>query len=302
MLDYRMDTFLAVCESMHFTRAAEQLGLTQPAVSQHIHALEEHYGRKLFTYQGKKLALTPAGELLRDAARTMRHDESYLAQKLQTLGSTPRCLCFGATLTITEFLLPEYLAAYLLAHPERDLRVISANTQELLTGLDRGTLDFALVEGYFPRRDYGCLLCSQEPYVAVCARDDPLPASPCRLEDLLDRRLILREPGSGTRNILEKYLAARSLSIEDFPRRTEVGNLGAIKALVTQGCGITFLYQRAAQAELDAGTLRCIPLADLSITHDFSFIWRKDSIFASEYRQVFSDLLGRSLPAGEEPL
>ena len=135
MLDYRMDTFLAVCESMHFTRAAEQLGLTQPAVSQHIHALEEHYGRKLFTYQGKKLALTPAGELLRDAARTMRHDESYLAQKLRTLGSTPRCLCFGATLTITEFLLPEYLAAYLLAHPERDLRVISANTQELLTGL-----------------------------------------------------------------------------------------------------------------------------------------------------------------------
>ena len=110
----------------------------------------------------------------------------------------------------------------------------------------------------------------------------------------------MREPGSGTRSILEKYLDARSLSVEDFPRRTEVGNLGAIKALVARGCGITFLYQRAAQAELDAGTLRCIPLADLSITHDFSFIWRRDSIFASEYRQVFSDLLGRSLPAGEE--
>ena len=116
MLDFRMDTFLAVCETMNFTRAAEQLRLTQPAVSQHIHLLEEHYGSKLFTYQGKRLALTAAGALLRDAARTMRHDEAYLAQQLQALAGTARPLCLGATLTVAEYALPEQMAAYLAAH------------------------------------------------------------------------------------------------------------------------------------------------------------------------------------------
>lgn len=150
MLDFRMDTFLTVCETMNFTRAADLLGLTQPAVSQHIHVLEEQYGVKLFDYRRKKLTLTAAGELVRDASRTMRHDEAYLKEKLQVLGDRPRPLNFGATLTVAEFALPGRLAAYLHAHPDRDVRLVVGNTQELLAGLDRGTLDFALVEGYFP--------------------------------------------------------------------------------------------------------------------------------------------------------
>ena len=289
MLDFRMDTFLAVCETMNFTRAAEQLRLTQPAVSQHIHLLEEHYGSKLFTYQGKRLALTAAGALLRDAARTMRHDEAYLAQQLQALAGTARPLCLGATLTVAEYALPEQMAAYLAAHPDEQIRVTVANTQELLAGLDRGTLDFALVEGYFTRGDYDCLLYSQEPYVAVCAPNYPLPPAPCRLEDLLDRRLILRESGSGTRGILERYLEARGLGVEDFPRRVEVGNLGAIKALAARGCGITFLYLRAVQAELAQGRLRRIALQDLEIVHDFNFVWRRGSIFRAQYEAFFRE-------------
>ena len=118
------------------------------------------------------------------------------------MAGTARPLCLGATLTVAEYALPEQMAAYLAAHPDEQIRVTVANTQELLAGLDRGTLDFALVEGYFTRGDYDCLLYSQEPYVAVCAPNYPLPPAPCRLEDLLDRRLILRESGSGTRGIL----------------------------------------------------------------------------------------------------
>lgn len=298
MLDFRMDTFLAVCETMNFTRAAEHLRLTQPAVSQHIHLLEEHYGSKLFTYQGKKLALTAAGALLRDAARTMRHDEVYLAQRLQALAGTARPLCLGATLTVAEYALPQRLAAYLSTHPDKELRVTVANTQELLSGLDRGTLDCALVEGYFTRGDYDCLLYSQEPYVAVCAPDHPLPPEPCRLEDLLDRRLILREAGSGTRGILERYLEARGLGVEDFAHRVEVGNLGAIKELAARGCGITFLYQRAARAELAQGRLRRIALRDLEIVHDFNFIWRRGSIFRAQYEAFFREL---APPAADVP-
>lgn len=104
----------------------------------------------------------------------------------------------------------------------------------------------------------------------------------------------MREPGSGTRDILERYLQGRNLSVEDFARRAEVGNLGAIKELAARDCGITFLYERAARAELEGGRLKRIPLLDLEIVHDFSFIWRKDSIFRSEYEQVFRQLFAPS--------
>ena len=297
MLDYRIRTFLTLCETLNYRRTGEALGLSQPAVGHQIHTLEDEYGCRLFIYDGRRLSPTPQADRLAEYARAAVYNQQQLLAALRADGA--RTVRVGATKTIGEYVAAEAFSRY-AQRTQGGFCVTVDNTETLLRMLEREELDFALVEGYFPRRDYGCLLCSQEPYVAVCARDEPLPASPCRLEDLLDRRLILREPGSGTRCILEKYLEARSLSVEDFPRRTELGNLGAIKALVARGCGITFLYQRAAQAELDAGTLRCIPLADLSITHDFSFIWRRDSIFASEYRQVFSDLLGRSLPAGEE--
>lgn len=285
-----MNTFLTVCDVMNFTRAAEQLCLTQPAVSQHIHILEQHYGVKLFLYQGKRLALTQAGTLLRDASRTMCHDESYLEQQMRDLERQVKPLCFGATLTVAEFALPEKLALYVQRHPERDVQVSVGNTVELLAGLDGGNLDFALVEGYFPREIYDGLLYSQERYLAVCAPGGILPPGPCRLEDLLDRCLILRERGSGTREILERYLEARGLCTGDFARRVEVGNLGAIKDLAVRGCGITFLYERAAREELADGRLRQVELEDLNIVHDFSAIWRRDSIFQREYESVFREL------------
>ena len=290
MLDFRIDTFLAVCETMNFTRAAELLCLTQPAVSQHIRVLEEHYGAKLFTYQGKRLALTQAGAMLLEFTRTIHHDEAYLSQKIRALESRTRPLRFGATLTVAEFALPEQLARYVRLHPGQDVQVMVGNTQELLAGLDHGALDFALVEGYFPREEYDGMLYSQERYIAVCAPDYPLPTGPCRLEDLLAGRLILREAGSGTREILERYLDARGLTTGDFACRVEVGNLGAIKDLAVRGCGVTFLYERAVRGELAQGRLRQVKLKDLEIVHDFSAIWRRDSVYRQEYEGMFRDL------------
>lgn len=176
------------------------------------------------------------------------------------------------------------------AHPNQEIHVLSANTQELLNKLDHGLIDLALVEGYFPRGEYSQQLFSQECYLAVCSPDYPLPANPCRLEDLLGERLILRESGSGTRDILEKYLDAKGLSVEDFRTRTVLSNLGGIIELASLGCGVTFLYERAVRRELAAKKLRIIPLQDLNISHDFSFLWRKNSIFHSEYAALCKEL------------
>ena len=112
------------------------------------------------------------------------------------------------------------------------------------------------------------------------------------MEDLIGERLILREPGSGTREILERYLEARNLSLRDFAPFVEIGSIDAIKTMVLQGRGITFLYERVVREELRDGRLRQIPLVEFGATHDFTFLWRKGSIFSEDYRLLFQNLRG----------
>ncbi len=104
MLDFRMETFLAVCQCMNFTRASEQLNITQPAVSQHIRFLEKHYNTKLFRYEGKKLKLTGAGEILRSASLTMMHDELSMLSEMHRTEENEE-IRFGATRTVGDVLM-----------------------------------------------------------------------------------------------------------------------------------------------------------------------------------------------------
>ena len=100
MLDFRTETFLCVCRHMNFTRAAGELGITQPAVSQHIHFLEEYYHARLFAMNGKKLSLTEQGEHLRRALTTIRDDEALLQKELQDIAGRTKPLAIGATMTV----------------------------------------------------------------------------------------------------------------------------------------------------------------------------------------------------------
>ena len=165
-----MDTFLMVCETMNFTRAAERLNIAQPAVSQHIRFLEDYYGAKLFAYQGKKMEITEAGRLLQSAGLTMKHDVMSLKEEMGGLGDG-ESLRFGVTLTVGEFVIPEPAARYLANHPEAALRMDVSNTKELLRKLDGGEIDFALVEGNFAKSEYEHLVYATEPYIAVCGAD-----------------------------------------------------------------------------------------------------------------------------------
>lgn len=292
MLDFRMDTFLAVCRHMNFTRAAEELHITQPGVSKHIRQLEEYYRARLFAYEGKKLRLTEAGRLLFNAAVTMKHDDLHLHRQLQSLSDNSRRLRFGATLTVGNYEMPQALARYLTRHPEAQVSMEVANTRELLWKIDEGQLDFAVVEGFFEKSRYDFLPYSTEPFVAVCSTGYPFARPVCRLEELLGERLIVREPGSGTRSILEKYLELHDLSVQDFGLVMEISSLDAIKSLTMAGCGITFLYEAAVRRELSEGSLRVIPLEDFRYTHDFTFLWRKNSVFPGYYRELFRELRG----------
>lgn len=294
MQDFRMETFLAVCRNLNYTKAAEELCITQPAVSQHIRHLEEYYGTRLFVSEGKKMVLTEAGRLLQSAGLTMRHDEYALKELLSQAGATERSLRMGATMTIGEFVLPSMLSSYMLKAPEASVHVTVANTADLLSLIDEGKLDFALVEGYFSRQDYDYQIYSTEKYIPVAGAGYRLRAAndsqKIRTEDLLGEALLIREKGSGTREVLERILEGKNLSVKDFRRLHEINNIQVMKYLVQEGRGITFLYEAAVRRELAQGCLREIPLKDFNVEHDFYFVWRKGSIFGGEYKEIFKQL------------
>lgn len=281
MLDYRINTFLTVCQYMNFTRAAEALHITQPGVSQHIHRLEREYGVTLFGQTGKTLVLTPAGKILCRTMQVMANDEQRLRQKLAQATECQR-LDIGVTMTIGEYAINDALAQFIHAHPAMDIHVYVANTHELKVMLQQGTISFALVEGYFADSDYDSLPLCTEDFIAVCCAGHQFHTPPHSLRDLTGETLILRESGSGTRRILENALATAGLTTDDFAARVEIETMHSIISLVQRDCGITFLYQMAAARELAAGHLRILPLDDFRVRHDFTFIWNKHSAFQDE--------------------
>ena len=288
MLDFRMETFLTASRLLSYTETARELHITQPAVSQHIHYLEQHYNAKLFQYEGKKLCLTEAGVLLRKAATTMKHDEITL---LETLKASPRRkLVFGATRTIGDYFIPETLIPYLARERNTDICMLVDNTETLLHKIDSGELEFALVEGYFRTSEYDYKVFSEQKFIAVCGGDHLTKTQNLTIENLFGSCIIVREPGSGTREILERYLNERNCSISDFQRVIEVGSIRAIKSLVSANCGITFLYEAAAAQDLRDGTLRKIPLIDFERSNSFTMVWRKNSIFQERYLELYQHL------------
>lgn len=145
MLDYRIETFLCVCRNLNYTRAAEELHITQPAVSQQIRMLEQEYETKLFKYEGRQLKMTPAGEYLYKTMQTMKIDEAQLKKQLAEIEDESPTLSFGVTRTIGEFVIAEPLSRWLKARPEWNFHVSCTNTRQLLEMLRSGDILFALV-------------------------------------------------------------------------------------------------------------------------------------------------------------
>ena len=287
MLDFRTETFLMVCRLMNYTRAAEALNLTQPAVSQHIRWLENRYHTRLFRYEGKRLTLTEAGQLLKSALTTMQHDERNLQRRMQLAQQGQHILRFGVTPTVGTYLIPAPLARYHRQHPEAVIRMQVDNTARLCRALDEGQLDFAIVEGYFPKRDYDARLYRMERYLPVCAAGYRPDTCLRRMTDLLAHTLIVREEGSGNREIVCRSLSRHNCGLADFAHVIEVSDLHALKALILQGIGVGFLYHAAVKPELTSGALREICLEDFAEEHEITFIWRKNSVFSEGYETLY---------------
>ena len=163
--------------------------------------------------------------------------------------------------------------------------------EQLLGKLDRGEIDFALVEGFFEKRDYDFRLFRREKYLGVCAPGFiPPRETPLGFQELFPATLITREPGSGTREVLERALSEKGWGIGDFSNVVEISNMGAIKMMAQGGGGIAFLYEAAVLRELEEGVLVPVCLEDFPKYHDFTFIWRKNSLFAGQYMELLDEM------------
>ena len=291
MLDVRMQTFLTVCETMNYTRASEILHITQPAVSQHIHFLEEEYVCRLFSYTGRKLCLTTEGKMLQHMAIVVQNDDALLKKQLAEKKITEIPIHFGVTMTIGEYVIAKPLSRFLRRYPNADVHMMIGNTEKLIAGLKSGELHFALMEGYFDKKDFDSLTYATVPFIPVCSIKHFFAQKPRILQDLTGERLLLREPGSGTRDVLEKQLAVMGMEVENFASIIEIGGMHAILQMLEEDIGISFLYKAAAETLIQKGILQEISLQDFEVKHDFAFIWEKGCSYKEMYEKVFFELM-----------
>lgn len=279
-MEQKLETFLTLCRTMHYGKAAEALHLSQPTVSKHIQALEEEYQVRLFTYRGRRLYQTPQGKLLAEYAASLRYNEENLRHALHAKPKT--LLRIGATKSIGDYILLPEIKRF-LSDEQNKLEFIVDNTTHLLTQLDSGQLDFAVLEGIFDKSRYDSFLLREEPYIGICHKNHPLAGRNVSIDELFAERLILRERGSGTRNILERELGEIGYTTNAFADSICLSSFTLIKNIVESGYGISFLYEAVVKDDSRFGRFTCPPLTG---SHELNVVFLKNT-HAGDYAKHF---------------
>lgn len=286
MLDYRVETFLAVCQTRNYTRAAQMLSITQPAVSQHIKYLEEYFGVKLFQMKGKQIMLTSEGEEVYQLARILNLNIMKFKEHLLT-DTGKKEISFGATKTIGEFIMPSIIATYVKEYPHRVMKMKVGSTSELLDKVKYGEMDFAFIEGPFDEQEFEVLEFMEERYVPVCSPEFDLAGRKVTIEELMKYPLILKEEKRDGGSDIEQWLLQMNRSIDSFKAVHLVDNLPVVKEMVKNNIGISFLYETSVREELLKGSLVSIPIKNYDVKRKFKFVYRQYSNYDQEYLDFF---------------
>lgn len=270
MLDYRILTFLKLCETMNYRITAEELNMTQPAVTQHIHYLEEEYECKLFIYNRKKLEKTNQAILLEEYARSAYYNEIYLKRKIKSENKIK--INIGATKTIGEFVIGEKIKK-LVKNEKYDISLTIDNTEKLIKLMELNKLDFILVEGIFNKDKYGYRLYKKDEFIGICSKNHKFNGKSIKFEELFKEDIIIREEGSGTRGIFEQFLSENSFSLEFFKKKITINNFNLIKELVSANCGISFVYNSVVNKNDDIGKF----YFKNKIEREFNYLYLKNT-------------------------
>ena len=260
MDEFRLRVFVTAARTLSFSKCAAALNITQPAVSRHIGELEARYGMPLFSRGASGVTLTKAGELLLSHAERLLSAYQKMDYDMDLLSQTSQGrLSIGASTTIAMYLLPPVLAAFMERSGGVEVSMLSGNSENVEQWLRDGTVDIGFVEN-----------ASRRPWLQ--GRYGSLEA--VTPEELRGLPLVLREKGSGTREIIERALGQHGLRVADLRVVIELSSTEAIKAFVRSSDNLAIVSVIALHRELADGSLRIVDIDGVDMPREFATVVR----------------------------
>ncbi|MBI5181643.1 MAG: LysR family transcriptional regulator [Nitrospirae bacterium] len=292
MQDHKLKVFRAVAETGSFSKASKLVNLTQPAVSLQIQALEELYEAALFERTGKIITLTPAGKLLYKYAQDILNLYSTVEKEINNLtGLSKGNLQVGASSTIGNYLLPTVIIAFRKKYPKIDVNLLVSNTKGIVEMLNSGNIDIGLVEGDVSRQSLEIEKLLDDELVLIMSPDHPwVKRKNISISELVTQPVIMREDGSGTRQMIEKHLINNKISLSDLKISLVLGSTEAIKTAVEHGMGVSILSNWTVKKEAQFGTIKTNSFKDLQLTRSFTIIFHKRGSLSSTAKEFLEFL------------
>lgn len=269
--NFRLRVFRSVARHLNFSRAAEELLLTQPAVTQQIKALEEEMGVPLFDRGGGHIQLTAAGKTLLPYTESIRALADEAIQAIAAVsGAQGGELTLGASQTVAQYVLPALVAEFRKSHPKVRVTAISGNTDAMLEELLAGGIQLAFLEGPERRKDLHIEPFMQDHMVLVVPTGHEWAGQEISSAMLQAEPLLLREVGSGSRRVIERALADQGVRGKDLHVSMEFDSTEGLLSGVEAGLGVTFVSSLAVRKHLALGTLKLAHAKHLDLMRWFS--------------------------------
>ena len=274
MSDRRLKVFHTVARLLSFTKAAEELHMTQPAVTFQVRQLEEYFNTRLFDRTHNKVSLTPAGERVAEFAERIFDLYDEMENRVRDLtGEISGALTIGASTTIAEYMLPALLGEFKNRYPDINLRLKVSNSEGIVSMVEQNVIDLGVVESPVNNKNLIVEVCHDDQLVVVAAPDHELVKRGGKVSasDIVRHPFVSREEGSGTRDVIMHYLLEHKVTPSDMTFSLELGSPEAIKGAVEAGMGITILSRSIIGKELKLNMLAELEL-DPPLSRPFSFV------------------------------
>ena len=276
MADRRLQVFHTVARLLSFTKAAETLHMTQPAVTFQIRQLEDHFNTRLFDRTHNRISLTAAGEQVLHFADRIFEIYAEMENSIRDLtGEISGALTIGASTTIAEYMLPTLLGDFKEKYPEVTIHLKVANSDGIVSLVESNAIDLGVVESSVANKNLVVEVCKRDHLMGIVPPGHPLAKeTSVKFARLLEYPFICREEGSGTRGVIGEYLDQLPECEGALKVAMELGSPEAVKGAVEAGMGVSVVSRATIQKELRLGTLVALEL-DPPLERPFSFVHQK---------------------------
>ena len=276
MADRRLQVFHTVARLLSFTKAAETLHMTQPAVTFQVRQLEEYFNTRLFDRTHNRISLTDAGQRVYQYADRIFELYTEMENAVREMtGEISGSLTIGASTTIAEYMLPALLGDFRAQYPDVSIHLKVSNTEGIVSMVENNTIDLGVVEAPVSNRNLVVDRCRMDQLVAIVPPRHPAATKKViKLSELLEYPFICREEGSGTREVINEYMGRSDSCTVGLNVAMELGSPEAVKGAVEAGMGISVVSRATILKELRLETLVAIEL-DPPLERPFSFVHQK---------------------------